>query len=152
MKKKTEAGRKGKSRMDINEIRAGIGKVTGIDPELLKGETAAEMVQQAKALLEFRGQFEKKAPKSKPDQFAEYMDQLQGIERRDETSAALDAIIERARIDSGGYPNPGTQDGGDPYINNKVQPDPRKTRDKFAEYAADCLSFDVFGGSWIKTE
>ena len=124
--------------MDNDELRQEIEQRTGVPAALLTGETSKEIITRAKTLLEYKKEGEPERPKSKLEQFAECMDELQGIEPVDEATAALDEI--RRSI----APYPEIHDAGE--VDPSRLPDPRSAKEQFAEWFSNKTAFDPTKG------
>lgn len=112
--------------MTLEELKQTIEQNTGIPAYLLTGETTEENIAQAKALLAYRSE----ARSNPKDAF---IDWYSGERYR--ANAAL-ADIEAATIEpDNSYPR--VRDGG-----SVGAPDPRSTRDKFAEWFNNVSAFD----------
>lgn len=127
--------------MNIDELKTAIEQGTGIPASLLTGETEEENIAQAKAFLAYKRESEAARPKSTREQFKEWLNASQGIEEPDTAGAALEEIQEALRVEAGGYPR--VPDAGEPAGR---LPDPRPTREQFAEYFGSVAAFDPFKG------
>ena len=138
--------------MTIEEIKNEIEKNTGVPGYLLTGETAEELLAQAKALLAYR---EQKKQKSPAEQFADWIGgQLEERDKQiaatfglqftptqtDPEGAALAEIEEAARVKAGGYPR--ISDGGE--VDPSKLTNQRPAREQFAEWAEQKTAFDPF--------
>lgn len=123
--------------MNLEDLKNEIEQRTGVPATLLTGETAEENVSQAKALLAYKREYEAQQPKSAKEQFADWMQQKEGIAPEDPEGAALADIENSLRL----YPT-GLRDGGE--VTNL--PDPRTAREQFADWLdrKGSLKFDPF--------
>ena len=141
--------------MTIEELKQRIEDRAGVPVSLLTGETAEEIIANAKAMLAFKRENETQRPKTTREQFTEWLNaQTEGRAQRaagslghnyeapqkDPASAALEEVIEAYRLEAGGYPY--TKDGGNPYINGSQAPDPRPAREQFADWFGGVSAFD----------
>jgi len=124
--------------MNIDDLKRRIEEQTGVPASLLTGETAEENIAQAKAILAFKKENEAQRTKTTEEQLGEWLDAVQGIEHQDPAAAALADIEEAVRVDAGGYPI--VKDGGQ--IDTTGAPDPRPTREQFADWLGRKTAFD----------
>ena len=121
--------------MTIDELKTAIEQRTGVPASLLTGDDEAAILAQAKDLVNFR-MAKTAEPETNADRFAAL---FAGEDERDPgtnpASLALDELAEAVRLDKGGYPN--MHDGGE--VGDL--PDPRSTRDKFAEWFGQVSAF-----------
>ena len=134
--------------MTIEELKQAIEQQTGVPAALLNGETAEENIAQAKAVLAYRKEQEAQRTRTTSEQFGEWFNAIQGIEEQDAAGAALEALAEAARPQTG-YPS--VPDHGNILANGAKLPDPRPTREKFKEWATGQLFKNPFedNGGWL---
>lgn len=125
--------------MILEELKQTIEKQTGIPATLLNGETAEENIAQAKALLAYKREADAQRPRSAAEQFSDWMNAQQGIEKQDTAGEALARIEEQARVDAGGYPI--LRDGGSVNVNTG---DGRSAREQFSEWIGQKTAFNPF--------
>lgn len=142
--------------INLEDLKQTIENKAGVPASLLTGETAEENIAQAKAILAFKREREAQRPKSTREQFAEWMTGkfedrdrhtadmvgLQYVPPEAPEEAALAELEETARTEAGGYPV--IKDGGQ--IGTDNLPDPRPTREQFAEWFGQKTAFDPFKG------
>lgn len=123
--------------MDNEQIKQEIAQLLGIDPGMLRGETAEENISQAKKLLAFRKQYETEKPKSELEQFEEWYNEINGIEQKDAAAEALDDLSEKVRSDS--LIAPQVKDGGTlpPHKMPEFKGD---TKEQFAEWFNEAMA------------
>ena len=131
--------------MILNELKTVISERTGMPASLLTGQTAEEIISQARALLELKSKNEVERPKSTREQFAEWLSIKQGEVLEDPENAALSEIAEAVRVENGGYPV--IPDGGEV----TGLPDPRPAWKQFEEWFNHRTAFNPlksYGGVW----
>lgn len=126
--------------MTLEDLKTEIEQRTGIPATILNGESAEELIAQAKALHAYRKQYKAEAPKDTRTLFAEWIKQTEGEPETDPAGDALNGLEEELRISNGGYPY--MQDGGE--VTN--MPDPRTPAEQFGEWFSKQAAFDPFKG------
>lgn len=124
--------------MTVEDVKKTIEQRTGVPISVLTGETVDDVIESARAILEYRREQEQHRPKNTREQFAEWARDQYGETIPDAESAALDKIAEAVRVDNGGYPR--VRDGGQIDISN--MPDPRPTAVQFEEWFRKKTAFD----------
>lgn len=147
--------KKGRLKMNIEELKQTIEQRTGVPASLLKGETAEENIAQAKALLAYKRESEQQRPKTATEQFSDWFSGYMGERDRqtaaafglhyeapetDPAGAALADIAEAVRVEGGGYPI--VRDGGQ--VDTSKMPDPRPAAEQFADWLGQQTAFDPF--------
>ncbi len=126
--------------MTVEELKKQIEQRTGVSAVILTGETAEENIELARSLLNYKSDLERQRPKNTADQFADWLEAVQGIERQDAAATALNELAEAYRVESGGYPQ--LTDSGDAYSNGRQPPDARPAGEQFVEWINEQLAFD----------
>lgn len=125
--------------MNTDELRQEITRRTGLPADLLTGGTSEEVLARAKVLLKYKQDSDAAAPKPTREGFAEWLKVQMGT---DDEQPAPDAVLsdldEAVRIAAGGYPE--VQDTG--AFDVTKLPDARDTREQFAEFMTEQLSFN----------
>lgn len=125
--------------MTVEDVKKTIEQRAGVPASVLAGETVDDVIESARAVLDYKRQYEEQRPKETREQFAEWTRVLYGETLSDAKSAALDDIAEAARVDAGGYPM--VRDGS---ISSDGMPDPRPAREQFASWFKDQAAFNPF--------
>ena len=125
--------------MTLEEVKQAIEQHAGVPAALLTGETAEENIAQAKALLAYRREQTPKRPRSPEEQFAEWLNQVQGIEAQDEAGMALARIEAQAKAEAGGFPSV-----ADSTVTADRMPDPRSPEEQFAEWLGQRTAYNPF--------
>lgn len=112
--------------MNLSELKQAIEQRAGISARLLTGETAEELVAQAKALLAFKRDCAPPQQKATREQFAAWFNA--GETLNDAAGVALDEIEDAVRAEAGFYPE--VTDAGE----TESGPDARPAREQFAEW------------------
>lgn len=132
--------------MTIDELKQTIESKTGVPAAAIGGDTAPEVIQSARALLDFKMKHERQAPKSKQELFAGWLDTTMGTHTagQDPRQMELDALQEQARVEAGGYPR--VKDAGELDYRRKLDgvPNAEKFKEWFCNQIAEdpCISAD----------
>lgn len=127
--------------MTLDELRAEIETRAGIPATLIHGETAEEVIAQAKALNAYRRDHEQVREKSNAEQFQNLFNTALGIEQPDTIATAFAEIEDIARA---GDLYPKLCDGGELYGEKANMGDPRPHAEQFAEWFRNKTAFDPF--------
>ena len=125
---------------DLIQLKLRIQEATGIPAEIINGENIEESIASAKALIAYKNQKDKNDDPEKPNRikFAEYMQQLQGIEQQDQAMLSL-LELEKELKEGNGYPI--LQDAGSALVNDVRLPDGRSTQEQFASFFAELTAY-----------
>lgn len=126
----------------VEALKQELSERTGVPASMLRGKTAKENIDQARAFLDWKNDQEEKEaePKTTREQFADWMRAREGVaDEQPPEYAALAEIEERERVGAGGYPI--VKDGS---ADNKYFGDPRTTREQFNDWLNKKTAYNPF--------
>lgn len=128
--------------MNIFDVKQQIEQRAGVPGILLTGETAEELIAQAKAYLALKKQKEAQEAKEPREAFKDYMLDQAGEERQNPAAIALAEIETAAAQNPNKYPR--IPDGGEL---NYSQVNQGTAKEQFAGFAESQLAFNPFKGA-----